>query len=107
MYSTASLFGRRLNNGYRDLVTQLKGYFTEEQLSGVEAAYQFADSAHRGQLRASGDPYITHPVAVAGILAELHLDYPSIVAALLCVLPRCHAHGCGAVPINRRGGPGR
>jgi guanosine-3',5'-bis(diphosphate) 3'-pyrophosphohydrolase len=83
MYSTASLFGRRLNNGYRDLVTQLKGYFTEEQLSGVEAAYQFADSAHRGQLRASGDPYITHPVAVAGILAELHLDYPSIVAALL------------------------
>jgi RelA/SpoT family (p)ppGpp synthetase len=83
MYSTASLFGRRLNNGYRDLLTQLKGYFTEEQLSGVEAAFQFADSAHRGQLRASGDPYITHPVAVAGILAELHLDYPSIVAALL------------------------
>ena len=40
MYSTASLFGRRLNNGYRDLLTQLKGYLTEEQLSGVEAAYR-------------------------------------------------------------------
>ncbi|HZJ30553.1 MAG TPA: bifunctional (p)ppGpp synthetase/guanosine-3',5'-bis(diphosphate) 3'-pyrophosphohydrolase [Vicinamibacterales bacterium] len=83
MYSTASLFGRRVNNGYRDLIAKLREYLAEEQLSGVEAAYQFADTAHRGQLRASGDPYITHPVAVAGILADLRLDYPSIVAALL------------------------
>jgi GTP diphosphokinase / guanosine-3',5'-bis(diphosphate) 3'-diphosphatase len=83
MYSTASLFGRRVGNGFRDLLANLRSYLTEEQLQGVESAYQFAESAHRGQLRASGDPYITHPVAVAGILAELRLDYPSIVAALL------------------------
>jgi RelA/SpoT family (p)ppGpp synthetase len=83
MYSTASLFGRKVNNGYRDLLARLREYMTEEQIAGVEAAYQFAEAAHRGQLRASGDPYITHPVAVAGILADLRLDYPSIVAALL------------------------
>jgi RelA/SpoT family (p)ppGpp synthetase len=83
MYSTASLFGRRVSTGYRDLLAKLRGYLTEEQLGGVEGAYQFAESAHAGQLRASGDPYITHPVAVAGILADLRLDYPSIVAALL------------------------
>ena len=83
MYSTASLFGRRVSNGYRDLLTKLRGYLTVEQLNGVDAAYQFAESAHAGQVRASGDPYITHPVAVAGILADLRLDYPSIIAALL------------------------
>jgi RelA/SpoT family (p)ppGpp synthetase len=83
MYSTASLFGRRVGNGHRDLIAKLREYLAEEQLSGVEAAYQFAETAHRGQLRASGDAYITHPVAVAGILADLRLDYPSIVAALL------------------------
>ena len=46
-------------------------------------AYHFAASAHRGQTRRSGEPYVTHPVAVARILADLHLDQPSIVAALL------------------------
>src|SRR5690606_7327627 len=47
------------------------------------SAYRFSAAAHAGQTRKSGDPYISHPVAVAGILAELHLDTPTLIAALL------------------------
>ncbi|MEE6272186.1 RelA/SpoT family protein [Georgenia wangjunii] len=49
----------------------------------IERAYQVAEKAHRGQLRKSGDPYITHPVAVATILAELGMTPPTLAAALL------------------------
>ena len=49
----------------------------------VQRAYEVAEEAHRGQLRRSGDPYITHPVAVAEILAELGMDEPTLAAALL------------------------
>jgi GTP pyrophosphokinase len=52
-------------------------------LSVVEQAYVVAERAHRGQLRKSGDPYITHPVAVATILAELGMTPPTLAAALL------------------------
>ncbi|GIG39789.1 RelA/SpoT family protein [Cellulomonas phragmiteti] len=52
-------------------------------LSVIEQAYVVAELAHRGQLRKSGDPYITHPVAVATILAELGMTPSTIVAALL------------------------
>ncbi|MCM0641357.1 RelA/SpoT family protein [Cellulomonas wangsupingiae] len=52
-------------------------------LSVIEQAYVVAEHAHRGQLRKSGDPYITHPVAVATILAELGMTPSTIVAALL------------------------
>nr|WP_275405061.1 bifunctional (p)ppGpp synthetase/guanosine-3',5'-bis(diphosphate) 3'-pyrophosphohydrolase [Sediminihabitans luteus] len=52
-------------------------------LSGIERAYVTAEKAHRGQLRKSGDPYITHPVAVATILAELGMTPPTLAAALL------------------------
>ncbi|MEM9384229.1 MAG: bifunctional (p)ppGpp synthetase/guanosine-3',5'-bis(diphosphate) 3'-pyrophosphohydrolase [Pseudomonadota bacterium] len=52
-------------------------------MATVLDAYHFAASAHRGQTRRTGEPYITHPVAVARILADLHLDQPSVVAALL------------------------
>ena len=52
-------------------------------LGTVERAYVVAERAHRGQLRKSGDPYITHPVAVATILAELGMTPPTLVAALL------------------------
>lgn len=51
--------------------------------SPVIRAYQAAEEAHRGQLRRSGEPYITHPVAVAEILTELGMDIPTICAALL------------------------
>jgi len=49
----------------------------------IELAYKTAGDAHHGQLRKSGEAYITHPVAVAGILAELGLDKATIIAALL------------------------
>jgi len=55
----------------------------KEDLSLVERAYQVAETAHRGQLRKSGDPYITHPVSVATILAELGAPREVIAAALL------------------------
>lgn len=52
-------------------------------LAGIEQAYVVAEQAHRGQMRKSGDPYITHPVAVATILAELGMTPSTLVAALL------------------------
>ncbi len=55
----------------------------KSDLSGIEQAYVVAEKAHRGQLRKSGDPYITHPVAVATILAELGMTPSTLVAALL------------------------
>ena len=55
----------------------------KSDLSVVERAYETAERAHRGQLRKSGDPYITHPVAVSTILAELGFDGSTLAAALL------------------------
>ncbi len=52
-------------------------------LSVLEQAYAVAERAHRGQYRKSGDPYITHPVAVATILADLGMTVPTLAAALL------------------------
>jgi GTP diphosphokinase / guanosine-3',5'-bis(diphosphate) 3'-diphosphatase len=61
----------------------LKQYLKPEDIAQVMEAYRFSAAAHEGQLRKSGDPYISHPVTVAGILADLHLDPPSLMAALL------------------------
>ena len=58
-------------------------YLSRQQLKLISEAHAFSASRHEGQKRHSGDAYITHPVAVAAILADLHLDYPSIAAALL------------------------
>ena len=52
----------------------LKEYFTPADIEQVWAAYRYAAFAHQGQTRRSGEPYISHPVAVACILAKLHLD---------------------------------
>jgi GTP pyrophosphokinase len=65
------------------LMTQLEGYLPSADLPSITEAYEFAAKAHQGQLRRNGDPYISHPVAVAEILAGLHLDSGSIKAALL------------------------
>ncbi len=58
-------------------------YNPKADLQLIESAYAFADVAHQGQLRKSGQPYITHPLAVAEIVAEMELDCASIAAALL------------------------
>jgi (p)ppGpp synthase/HD superfamily hydrolase len=58
-------------------------YLSNQELALVEEAFAFAHAAHQGQLRRSGEPYITHPVAVAGILAELGMDSETLAAGLL------------------------
>jgi GTP pyrophosphokinase len=65
------------------LLAQLETYLPSADLPGITAAYEYSAKAHEGQQRRSGDAYITHPVAVAEILAGLHLDSGSIKAALL------------------------
>jgi len=65
------------------LSLRLKEYLKPEDIAQVMAAYRFSAAAHEGQFRKSGEPYISHPVTVACILAELHLDAPSLMAALL------------------------
>ena len=58
-------------------------YLKPDDVALVEKAYQFSKSAHAGQFRKSGEPYISHPVAVAKLLAKWHLDAQALMAALL------------------------
>lgn len=58
-------------------------YLGQDDIAKIQHAYQFSEEAHRGQTRLSGEPYITHPLAVAAALAEWRLDTPAIIAALL------------------------
>lgn len=61
----------------------IQGYLPAEQIELVKHAYVVARDAHEGVTRSSGEPYITHPVAVASILAEMKLDHEAVMAALL------------------------
>ena len=70
-------------DGLGELMGKLESYLPESELPGVLDAYEAASAAHDGQQRLSGDDYISHPIAVARILADLHLDPGSIKAALL------------------------
>ena len=65
------------------LTTELAAYLSPEEIKQVKQAFHFSDEAHLGQYRQSGEPYITHPVAVAEICASWKLDDQSIMAALL------------------------
>lgn len=58
-------------------------YLTDDECNQVLKAFKLADKAHEGQLRASGEPYIMHPLAVAGILAHLQIDHITLMAALM------------------------
>jgi len=64
-------------------LTSKLDYLSTEDLGHVRLAYRFADEAHLGQLRNSGEPYITHPIAVAAQCAEWKLDAQALMAALL------------------------
>ncbi len=66
-----------------DLLSAMSKYHPEANLALVEKAYYFAEKAHEGQMRKSGEPYFIHPVIVSGILARLMLDAPTIAAGLL------------------------
>ena len=64
-------------------LTAVLDYLKSKDVDQIEEAYQVARAAHAGQYRQSGEPYITHPLAVAKILAEWHLDPQALMAALL------------------------
>jgi GTP diphosphokinase / guanosine-3',5'-bis(diphosphate) 3'-diphosphatase len=64
-------------------LTEKLGYLNKADLKLVREAYKFSDAAHLGQFRASGQPYITHPIAVAGLCADWKLDAQAIMAALM------------------------
>ncbi len=66
-----------------DLGQTLASYLPDEQVQTVKRAYYFAEQAHEGQRRRSGEPYVTHPLAVAGILANMRMDDQTLLAALL------------------------
>ncbi len=74
-------------NGYPEPVLKLRDllntYLDPENVAIVLRAYDLGESAHRGQIRKTGEPYILHPVAVAQILANLRMDHVSIAAAIL------------------------
>ena len=65
------------------LLAKIRDYLPEEKISVVEDAYQFAERAHSGQLRRSGEPFIEHPIQTALLLADLKLDANALAAALL------------------------
>ncbi|MFN6961932.1 MAG: RelA/SpoT family protein, partial [Rhodocyclaceae bacterium] len=68
---------------FEHFIGQLNTYLKPEDVDQVAAAYHYSAHAHRGQFRSSGDPYITHPLAVAETLAHWHLDPQALSAALL------------------------
>jgi GTP pyrophosphokinase/guanosine-3',5'-bis(diphosphate) 3'-pyrophosphohydrolase len=68
---------------FEGLKTQISDYLPAEQVEQVQQAFVVANDAHSSQKRSSGEPYITHPVAVASLLADMRLDYETIMAALL------------------------
>ena len=65
------------------LASELSAYLDSNRINQVRRAYYYAEQAHEGQMRRSGDRYITHPLAVAHILASLRLDHQSLMAAML------------------------
>ncbi|MEQ5806208.1 bifunctional GTP diphosphokinase/guanosine-3',5'-bis pyrophosphate 3'-pyrophosphohydrolase [Alteromonas sp. NFXS44] len=68
---------------FEGLKQKISEYLSAERVQLVQDSFVLAHEAHDGQMRSSGDPYITHPVAVAGILADMHLDHETLMAALL------------------------
>lgn len=82
-------FGFKKNNELTIdvLVEEIQTYLPNADTDLVRLAYDFADKAHKGQMRASGEPYITHPLHAAYYLAKLKLDLPTIIAGILHDVP--------------------
>ena len=75
--------GGRRTPGLKELLASVGSYLPAEQVARIREAAEFGASAHKGQKRLSGEPFIAHPVAAAAILADLHLDPDTIIAAIL------------------------
>jgi RelA/SpoT family (p)ppGpp synthetase len=71
------------DHGLRRLLDTLESYLPGKQIEQIAEAYKFGAAAHEGQTRKTGEPYITHPIAVAQELADMHLDSEAIMAAIL------------------------
>ncbi len=69
--------------GLNDLLKKIRTYLPDDQVEAVRTAYLFGAKAHEGQHRVSGEPYIYHPLEVACILADMHMDHQTLIAALL------------------------
>jgi len=68
---------------FRDLLRKIRGYRPNDDLTLVKKAYDYSLQHHQGQTRASGEPYLVHPLEVASVLAEMRLDTTAIAAGLL------------------------
>jgi GTP pyrophosphokinase len=66
-----------------DILDKTQDYLSPQELEMIEKAYIFSAAVHQGQVRLSGEPYLTHPVEVAGILADMKLDAATIISGLL------------------------
>ena len=66
-----------------DLIEKIHSYYPAADVELIRKAYDFSANVHQGQKRLSGEPYLTHPLAVANIIADLKLDVPSVVGGLL------------------------
>jgi GTP diphosphokinase / guanosine-3',5'-bis(diphosphate) 3'-diphosphatase len=66
-----------------ELVDRVRGYTPTAPVDVIQRAYDFSAEVHKGQRRASGEPYLTHPLQVASIIADLRLDVPSVATGLL------------------------
>jgi guanosine-3',5'-bis(diphosphate) 3'-pyrophosphohydrolase len=69
--------------GIDNLAERLSSYLSKDQVNLVRRAFYYAEQAHDGQQRRSGEAYVTHPLAVASILADMHMDHQSLMAAML------------------------
>ncbi|MDH7493233.1 MAG: bifunctional (p)ppGpp synthetase/guanosine-3',5'-bis(diphosphate) 3'-pyrophosphohydrolase [Candidatus Saccharicenans sp.] len=68
---------------FDDIIEKIQGQYSEKDLRLLQKAYVFAARAHKGQIRRSGEPYLSHPLEVTNILAEMNLDLTTLVAGLL------------------------
>ena len=72
-----------MQNAFEDLVSRIRAYHPSVDEPRLLAAYELGEQAHEGQTRASGEAYFTHPISVATILADMHMDLDTIITALL------------------------
>ncbi len=68
---------------FDDIIEKVSSYISEKEIAALRKAYVFAGQAHKGQVRRSGEPYLSHPLEVADYLADMRLDKTTLVAALL------------------------
>lgn len=77
-------YAGEIRDAYQELMDTIRGYtHDQDKLDLIQEAFELANKAHEGQIRATGEPYIIHPVSVAYILAELEMDVQGLIAALL------------------------